>query len=699
MVRATLALLAPVALASGNALEGTASTEVEVQANPIRKVVNMLQKMYDKIEGEGEKEKELYDAFMCHCKSELDAFGAGKAKFEAAVPRLQAQVDQTKADLEKYSGEIDKLRLERGDSKASIEAAKVKREQGKDVFEKQNAEFEANIAAMNAAIPVLEKATGFLQTKTMALASLSQDHLDRVQQAVMNSNVASEADKRLFSAFLAIGTDEEDAENSPDSSSVKVLIEKTRDEEAKAEKELEDGEEEEVNIFLKLLNAKNTEIETLENSISMKIDKVGELKVELIELKGQLSDAQKALGKDFALVEQLAETCKAKTADWELRSKTRAEELLAVQETIKILNSDSALETFKKNLPSSPSLLQLGSGAHEQARKQVLSLMNQISNHGKSVSKNSKFAADAILLAISSKGADYSKVMKMIDEMVVLLRKEQKDEDKKKGYCEETFFENQKNIKVLERKVKGFDEVVKAKTDAMATLAEDIKALTAGIKELDTSVTDATGQRQKEHEEYSEAVVGNGQAQELLRMAKKRMNQFYHPDVATLDKINVTTPPPAFYQVSVKVHDHHAAPPPETYGNFKTSEGAGNTIIHMLDGIIKEIDAENAEAKHEENTAQKNYEKFLADAKEKREADSQAVVDKEKAKAEAETQKINHATGARDTQKELSDVQMYDMEVHTDCDWMLKHYVERKEGRTTEQEGLVQAKEVLAGAA
>ena len=147
----------------------------------------------------------------------------------------------------------------------------------------------------------------------------------------------------------------------------------------------------------------------------MKLDKVGELKVELVELKGQLSDAQKALGKDFALVEKLAEQCKAKTADFEIRSKTRAEELVAVQDTIKILNSDDALETFKKNLPAATSLLQLG--RHEELRNKAFGIVRKLKNmnHG----KNGKVALDTVLLALASKGVDFSKVMKMVDDMIL----------------------------------------------------------------------------------------------------------------------------------------------------------------------------------------------------------------------------------------------------------------------------------------
>ena len=48
----------------------------QYQANPIRKVVGMLQDMQKSAEEEGNKEKDLFEAFMCYCSngaSSLDA--------------------------------------------------------------------------------------------------------------------------------------------------------------------------------------------------------------------------------------------------------------------------------------------------------------------------------------------------------------------------------------------------------------------------------------------------------------------------------------------------------------------------------------------------------------------------------------------------------------------------------------------------
>ena len=40
---------------------------LQMEANPIRKVVTLLQDMQKELEAEGKKEEELYNKFMCYC--------------------------------------------------------------------------------------------------------------------------------------------------------------------------------------------------------------------------------------------------------------------------------------------------------------------------------------------------------------------------------------------------------------------------------------------------------------------------------------------------------------------------------------------------------------------------------------------------------------------------------------------------------
>merc|ERR1719223_420600 len=113
-----------------------------------------------------------------------------------------------------------------------------------------------------------------------------------------------------------------------------------------------------VKDFNGLLAAKTKEINALGKQIESKTSRIGELGVELVTLKEDLDDTTKSLIEDEAFLKDLEKNCKTKEDEWATRQKIRAEELLAIADTIKILNDDDALELFKKTLPA-PSLMQL----------------------------------------------------------------------------------------------------------------------------------------------------------------------------------------------------------------------------------------------------------------------------------------------------------------------------------------------------
>ena len=96
-------------------------------------------------------------------------------------------------------------------------------------------------------------------------------------------------------------------------------------------------------------------------------------------MNGDLSDTQESLMADKGFAADLEKTCATKKAEWETRSKTRNEALLALADTIKILNDDDALEMFKKTL-SAPPLLRRAVAA-EVMRKAALQVLARHKYH------------------------------------------------------------------------------------------------------------------------------------------------------------------------------------------------------------------------------------------------------------------------------------------------------------------------------
>merc|ERR1712151_1420920 len=100
-----------------------------------------------------------------------------------------------------------------------------------------------------------------------------------------------------------------------------------------------------------------------------------------------------------------------------------------------------------------------------------------------------------IALALAGKkmaSGGFEKVIKMIDDMVQLLKEEQIGDDNKKEYCLTQFDDTDDKKKALERKLGQVNTGIADTKDGIATTTDEIAQLTAAIKALDKEVAEAT---------------------------------------------------------------------------------------------------------------------------------------------------------------------------------------------------------------
>merc|ERR1719437_355597 len=114
-------------------------------------------------------------------------------------------------------------------------------------------------------------------------------------------------------------------------------------------------ENEAISTYNGLMAAKKKEVGALTQTIEAKTKQIGELGVSIVMMKEDLSDTQATLAEDQKFLADLQKSCATKTSEWDERSKTRSAELVALADTIKVLNDDDALDLFKKTLPGSSS--------------------------------------------------------------------------------------------------------------------------------------------------------------------------------------------------------------------------------------------------------------------------------------------------------------------------------------------------------
>merc|ERR1712060_435699 len=306
-------------------------------------------------------------------------------------------------------------------------------------------------------------------------------------------------------------------------------------------------------------------------------------------MENDIEDTEQSMAEDKKFIQELAVNCEKKKKEWAEICKVRQEELVALAETIKILNDDDALELFKKTLPSSASLLQLATRTLS-LRKQALVEIREASMKGARLGSQPQL--DLIALALNGKSQGFVKVIKMIDDMVANLKTEQADDEAKKEYCDKEFDTSEDKKKELDLKVSDSATAIEELEGSIATLTEEIAALEAGIKALDAAVAEATEIRKEENADYEELKQSDTAAKEILAMAKNRLNRFYNPKLYKPPPVEE----PTFVQISSHASDRVAPPPPpETFGPYTKKTEANNGVIAMVDLLVKDLDKEMQE--------------------------------------------------------------------------------------------------------
>jgi hypothetical protein len=660
------------------------ATEEKQRDNPIRKVVTMLQKMQATVEAEAKAELALFEKFMCYCKTaggDLDAdMKEGEQKIESLTAALKSAKErkaQTQADLTEHQ-------TSRAEAKAAMDEATAIREKEAAAFAKFQEDSETNLAALAKAIPAVEQGMkgSFLQTSSAMV----------LRRYTMEKAILPDETRQELLAFLS-GSSATDYD--PQSGQIVGILKQMEEEMDKALAEARAAEEEAIKNYDALMDAKTKEVDSLTAQIEKEQTRVGDLGVEIAGMENDLEDTEQSLAEDKKFTSELATNCKKKEKEWAGIQKLRQEELVALADTIKILNDDDALELFKKTLPSSAASFMQIQVKMSVARSQALRLVQSALLLAKK-SRSPRPELDLIALAIRGKKVGFEKVIGLIDEMVANLKKEQIDDDNKKGYCDKQFDLTEDKKKELEMSVSDSETAIEEMEGDIARLTEEIATLTAGIKKLDESVTEATEQRQKENAEYKELKQSDTAAKEILKFAKNRLNKFYAPK---LYKPGLLQESAVYIQVSSHEQKRDPpAPPPESFNAYtkKSEEGAG--VTQMIDLLIKELDAELQEAEINEKDAQKDYEGLMAESSTKRADDSKSISDKTASKAAQEEALENEQDNKAATGKELMATLKYIHSLHGECDFLLKYYDARKEARDGETDALGKAKAVLNGA-
>jgi len=359
--------------------------------------------------------------------------------------------------------------------------------------------------------------------------------------------------------------------------------------------------------------------------------------------------------------------------EWEERSKTRALEMEAVSKALAVLSTDDAHDLFTSTF--NPALIQASSDKISSARRVRAS--NVLSAVATAVG-SPRLATLAVKVRLDA----FTRVKKAIDDMIAQLLQEKADEIKHKDFCVDEFDKNQLETERKEREKADLIAKIEDLTMTIEKLTKAIDTLKAEIAEMQVQLKRAGEDREKQNKEFQATVADQRETQKLLKAALSILGEFYNKEKA------------AMMQTS---QEPVGPPPPAGFEAYKKNAASGG-VMQMIEQIISDAKAMEAETIRAEEDAQKAYEDFVKDTNNSIEAKNKDITNKSESRAKAESELVETKEAKEAAMLELEQLSNYNAQLHQSCDFVQKNFEVRQTARDEEVEALRQAKAILSGA-
>jgi peptidoglycan hydrolase CwlO-like protein len=688
----------------------TGCTEAaKLQQSPVSQVVALIAGLKAKIEADGRKEQQSYDKYACWCENTLARKANSISEGKDTIDKLQKQIEKLKGDLGAHSAEIDQLKK---DIAANLEAQK----EAAEVRDKENSEFESGkndneqcTGALEAAIKVLTGAgtgkRGFLETMQetqllsvvdgvrsvlrheSAVSSMSDKDLEVVKRFIASPETFVGGHAGVMSAAQIAANPFGDY--APQSTQIQGIlkgmydaftgdIEKDNAEEAEKQKSFEE-----------LMATKKQEQETLETTLQKQEHDSSHKTKELADSKINQDDTRAQLKADEDFFEATKEGCKVKAGEWAERTRLRTEELTGIAKAIEILSDgqstfDSSATTFIQIHSVTKTDLDSNLETHAVSQQYRRRAYNQLKELATKY-QNTHMAELAV--AVQS-GGHFDNILAMIDEMVASLRKEEAEDIKHRDRCQNAQGKNGNDMADLNTNIEKAAAKLERLEDEEKELQNTIDALDADISKTKADMEELLEMRNDESDAFKKALKDDADAVALLEKAIVSLTQFYKNNKIPLA---LAQKEPEYSEDPDKAPDASFA---KSYGGWK---GESRGIVAILEMIKEDTANEIKTSRADDADAQKTYEKNRAKLQTSLDAQTQSKVQTEKELAAAEEQIADLEEAKNGKAADLAEEEKLKESIEKDCAWVEATFDSRREKRKAEMDGLVEAKNFLAG--
>jgi len=692
----------PALAATALACLACAAQSARLQRSPVTKVLDLLGDLKTRLEADGAAEQGAYDKYACWCEDTLAAKAKEITDSKDQIESLQTSIVQLKGEVATHTAEIKQLKKDIGANLESQREATEVREKESAAYQAERTESEQCIGALEAAIGVLADAG----TKGRFLETLQEAQLLSVAAGVRGllrqpavSRAVGEKDLQVVQHFVERPEDfvggrtgalsaAQIANNpfgdyAPQSTQIQGILkgmydtftgdlEKAKVEEAKKQKGFED-----------LMATKKAELAALQSSLTTQTSEEATKTKAVADKKIALADTEAQLEADEAFFAQTKGGCELKAQELAQRTRLRTEELHGIGQAVAVLSSPEAQATFQN---ASTSFLQLSSdaGTSNAERERAYQRIRGLAAHYSNVAL-ARLAAKVH----SSSAGHFDEVIATIDNMIALLRREEQEDIKQRDWCQNKQTKNKHDMEDINHDINKAEKTLERMGGEETELKGKLSALNADINATRETIKELVQTRTMEQTAFIQAVKDDTEAIRLLGEAIGFLTKFYKSNGIPL----------ALSQKQRQAEKRSATRPDEpwesgAYGGRK-QESVG--VIAILSMLKEDFEKEVKMARQADAAAQVNFEK-----------DRQALFNTEKAQKDAKvsTQKELADLGYKITDVEehkttkgddLASEQEWEQALVTDCAWVESHFDDRRTKRKAEIDGLVEAKNFLAG--
>merc|ERR1712038_251453 len=646
---------------------------------PVSKVITLLKDMLKQLEKEAEEDEEIYDKLACWCETNDKEKTKSIADAEAKIEDLTTKIEEYTAASARLNTEIKNLESEVAKNQEALDKATAIREKQLAEFNEEEKDLLESISALKAAITVLSKHQGgaFLQlpqSRILGVAATIQHEMQK--HAALLRGIITPSQKKAAAAFIQAPQDYFDAKPTfkqsyaPQSGEIfGILTQMLETFEANLSQSQKE-EQENQKAYEDLKAAKEAEIAAGQEQIEKKTAELADTDEKNAQAKVDVEDTKASLSADEEFLMMLKEKCSMTDKEWEERQKTRQLEMEAVSKALAVLSGDDAHDLFTRTF--NPAFLQVD--RQDMRRAKASKLLSDVAKR----LNNPKLSNLAYRVRLDA----FTRVKKAIDDMVAQLLKEKEDEIKHKDFCVDEFNTNQLQTERKEREKQDLVAQIADLEAAIDALAKAIATLKSEIAEMQVQLKRAGEDREMQNKEFQTTVADQRATQKLLKAALGVLQDFYGKAKA-----------PSLVQRQEPV----GPPPPPGFEEYKNNAASGG-VMSMIQQIISDAKAMEAEAIRSEEDAQKAYEDFVKETNNSIETKSRDIVNKSEQKAKAEGELVEAKEDKEAVLLELEQLSNYNAQLHQSCDFVQKNFDLRQTARDEEVEALRQAKAILSGA-